>query len=124
MKKIRIILLMIILAPALVLFAGKANAAEEKQSERGVLASMWRLEKRGLANAFLFPAEWGHLPKAEYGGAFAYPLVLITHLGGRLFSGMTDIVFLPVAYPFTRYDDSIPVGLGWGEYPWDKPSNY
>ena len=81
------------------------------------------LEIRSSPNAFLFPAEWGHLPKSEYGGVLGYPFVLLTHLGGRLFSGMTDIVFLPIAYPFTKYDDSLPVRMGWGEFPWDKPTN-
>lgn len=124
MKKNRITFLMIILLPALFLFSGISSASEEKKSEQGVFSTIMRLEGRGLANAFLFPLEWGHLPKPELGGPVGYPLVALTHLGGRLFSGMSDIVFMPFIYAFTKNDDSIPVGLGWGEYPWDKPSNY
>ncbi len=116
MKKIWIVFFMLCLAPALF-------ASEQKTSDRSVLAAIGHLEGRGFSNVFLFPAEWGHLPKPEYGGVLGYPLVGLTHLGGRLFSGLTDIAFLPVAYPFTKYDDSIPVGLGWGEFPWQKPSN-
>lgn len=115
MKKIWIVFFMLCLSTTLF-------AAEQEKPTRSVLGTMAYLEGRGLANAFLFPAEWGHLPKAEYGGVAGYPFVLLTHLGGRLFSGLTDIVFLPIAYPFTRYDESLPVNMGWGEYPWDKPT--
>ena len=113
MKKIWIIFFMLCFAPALF-------ASEQKAPERSVLATIGHLEARGFSNVFLFPAEWGHLPKAEYGGVCSYPFVGLTHLGGRLFSGLTDIVFLPVAYPFSHYDDSIPVSMGWGEFPWQK----
>ncbi len=115
MKKIAIIFFMLCLTP--VLFA-----SEQQEPKRGVLASMVRLEGRGFANALLFPAEWGHLPKSEYGGVLGVIPVGLTHFGFRFFSGVTDIVFLPFAYPFTRYDESIPANMGWGEYPWQKGS--
>lgn len=96
-----------------------ASAAEKE--ERGALLSIARLEGRGLSNLLLFPVEWGHLPEPEAGGPAGYFFVGTTHAVTRIFSGILDIIPLPLAYPFTKYDDSVPVNMGWGEFPWEKP---
>ena len=118
MKNIFFIVCMAFLAPAVF-------ASQQNDTERSVLDGMVYLEGRGLANAFLFAAEWPLIAQQEHHDhpkAFAatIPFVLLTHLGGRLFSGISDMVFMPVAYAVSRYDDAIPVGYGWGEFPWQE----
>ena len=128
MRKAWMIFCLVLLIPSL------CSAAENLEKKRGIFAGIAHLEGRGLSNVFLFPAEWGHLPKADYAGSsavrpvnfkyvvmpFDWFFVGLTHFGGRLFSGIGDMVVLPLAYPFSKYDDSLPVGMGWGEFPWQK----
>ncbi len=96
------------------------SASDSSVKKRGIFSGIAHLEGRGLSNVFLFPAEWGHLPKDEVMGAWGAPFVGLTHMGGRIFSGVGDIVVLPLFYPFSKYDDSLPVNMGWGEFPWQK----
>lgn len=111
---------------ALILFLIPAVcfASSEGEPKRGILSGIAYLEGRGLANFFLFPAEWGHFPESETRGGIGYVPTLITHTATRMFSGLSDMLFMPLLYPFSRYDDSIPVGMGWGEFPWEKPQSY
>lgn len=116
MKKGWFIFFMLFLTPALF-------ASQQKETDRGVLAGIAHIEGRGLSNIFLFPVEWPIIAKKEYrdhGWASTVTFIpqVATHICGRVFSGISDIVFLPFYYPFSRYDDSVPVGMGWGEYPW------
>ncbi len=113
----------LILLCAIVFSSHTAFAASDEIPQRGVLAGMARLEGRGLSNALLFPVEWPHLAKQEFSGhpvrgIATFPFVVLTHLAGRLYSGVSDIVFMPLYYPFSRCEDSVPVGMGWSEYPW------
>jgi hypothetical protein len=101
----------------MVLNTATVFAGEEK---RGILSGIAYLEGRGFSNLLLFPAEWGHLPKPEMGGPAGYFFAGVTHTVTRVFSGITDIVALPLAYPFSKYDESIPKSFGWGEFPWQK----
>ena len=116
MRKAWMIFCLALLIPSL------CSATEPGEKKRGIFAGIAHLEGRGLANVFLFPAEWGHLPKAELVGVFGTIPMVLTHMGGRIFSGIGDIVVLPLAYPFSKYDDSLPVRMGWGEFPWERGS--
>ena len=118
MKKMLVVLAILFFSP--IVFASQQN-----DTNRSALSGIAYLEGRGFSNALLFITEWPMLAQQEYHDhpkAFAatLPFVATTHTVGRIFSGLTDIVFLPLAYPFSRYDDSIPMGYGWGEFPWQE----
>lgn len=116
-KHVSLFLLLVLLIPA-VCFASEPN-----EKERGILSGIAYLEGRGISNLLLFPAEWGHLPKSETNGAIGYFPAMVTHTVTRMFSGIADIAWMPLMYAFSKYDDSIPKSMGWGEFPWQKPSN-
>jgi hypothetical protein len=116
-NRVSLFLLLVLLIPAV------CFASETGEKKRGIISGILFLEGRGLSNFLLFPAEWGHLPKSETNGVIGYFPVLLTHTTARIFSGAADIVFMPLMYPFSKYDDSIPKNMGWGEFPWQKPSN-
>lgn len=109
---------MFFLVPAVCFASGSGD------QERGVFAGIARLEGRGISNLLLFPLEWGHFPKEETRGGIGYVPALITHTTTRIFSGISDMLFMPLIYPFSKYDDSIPEGMGWGEFPWQKPQEF
>ncbi|HCM42844.1 MAG TPA: hypothetical protein PLY88_02685 [Candidatus Omnitrophota bacterium] len=117
-SRISFLVLMTLLVPAV------CFASEPVEKKRGILSGILYLEGRGLSNLFLFPAEWGHLPKSETRGGIGYLPSLATHLVTRVFSGVADIVWMPIMYPFSKYDDSIPKNMGWGEFPWQKGSEH
>lgn len=103
--------------------ASLSHAAEQPSKKRSILGGIAYLEGRGLANLTLFPLDWFHLQKSEYRGWYGILPTMATHMMGRVSSGIADFGILPFTYPFTKYDDSVPVGMGWAEYPWQRPGN-
>jgi len=117
-SRISFLVLLALLVPA-VCFA--SDTAEKK---RGILSGILFLEGRGFSNLLLFPAEWGRFPKPEAGGPAGYFFMGVTRTVTRVFSGIADITWMPVMYPFSKYDDSVPKNMGWGEFPWEKGSEH
>lgn len=115
MKKMWALFFILIFALAPASFAN-----DQPSKKRGTLAGIGYLEYRGFSNIVLFPFDWFHLQKSEYRGWYGVMPTMATHTVGRVFSGIADIGFLPLWYPFTKYDDSVPVGMGWAEFPWQK----
>jgi len=113
-KRMSLFLLLVLLIPAF------CFASETGEKKRGIISGILFLEGRGLANFLLFPLEYGHFPKSETLGGVGYFSAWATHTTTRIFSGVADIVFMPLIYPFSKYDDSIPKSMGWGEFPWQK----
>jgi len=117
-SRISFLVLMALLVPAV------CFASEPAEKKRGILSGILFLEGRGFSNLLLFPLEYGHFPKSETLGGVGYFSAWATHTVTRVFSGVADIVWMPIMYPFSKYDDSIPKNMGWGEFPWQKGTEH